>query len=147
MIIKLQMNESPKNTLTKTITDIIELSTAVLKDQTDIINPVFIVSTPTDANILGSNYITAAALGRSYFITDIKSVRNGVWEISAHVDVLSTYAQQIRAQRAIIRRQANSWNLYLNDGVFKVYQNTKAVTAAFPTGFSTYQYILAVAGQ
>lgn len=147
MIIKLQMNESPKNALTKTITDIIELSTAVLKDQTDIINPVFVASTPTDTNILGSNYITATSLGRSYFITDIKSVRNGVWEISAHVDVLSTYATQIKAQRAIIRRQANSWNLYLNDGVFKVYQNTKAVTAAFPSGFSTYQYILAVAGQ
>lgn len=147
MIIKLQTNTSPKNALTKEVTDVTTLSTVTLKDQTDIIDPVFVVTSPTDANVLASNYITAEALGRSYFITDIKSVRAGVWEISAHVDVLSTYATEIKAQRGIIKRQANAWNLYLNDGIFKVYQNTKAVTAEFPTGFSTYQYVLAVAGQ
>lgn len=147
MNIKLQLNNSPKNALTKDVTDILELTSVTLKNQTDIINPVFIVSTPTDTNILGSNYLYCSTLGRYYFITDIKSVRNGVWEITGHIDVLSTYATEIKAQTAIIRRQANSWNLYLNDGIFKVYQNTKAVTAEFPTGFSTYQYILAVAGQ
>lgn len=147
MILKLQTNSSPKNALTKELTDIIILSNVILKDQTDLIDPVFIVSTPDIEDIAAANYMQCDAFGRYYFITDIKSVRAGVYEITGHVDVLMTYAAQIKAQTAIVSRQAEKWNLYLNDGIFKVYQNTAVATAEFPTGFSTYQYILAVAGQ
>ena len=35
--------------------------------------------------------------GRYYFITDIRSVRDGLWEITGHVDALATYKPNIQA--------------------------------------------------
>ena len=90
--------------------------------------------------------MTILTFGRSYFVNNITSVRNGVFEISAHVDVLSSFKTQIRGNAAIIRRQENKWNLYLNDGVFKVYQNPMVLTKEFPNGFSAPEFVLAVAG-
>ena len=47
---------------------------------------------------------------------------------------------------AIVKRQENRWNLYLDDGSFKVYQNPMVLTKAFPQGFTTQEFVLAVAG-
>lgn len=38
--------------------------------------------------------------GRQYFVTGIKSVRQDLWEISGHVDVLGTYKSDIQATSA-----------------------------------------------
>ena len=146
MNVKLCTNNSPKNVLTKDVTQITELTTVVLKDNTSVIDPVFVVSSVSAADIAVTNYIECSTLGRKYFVTDVKSIRNGVWEISAHVDVLSTYDANIRLQNAIIHRQENEWNLYLDDGIFKTYQNPHIVTKLFPSGFTTQNFVLAVAG-
>ena len=50
---------------------------------------------------------------RKYFITDIQSIGSDRWEVSAHVDVLDTYASAIKSNSAVIRRQENVYNLYL----------------------------------
>lgn len=142
--IVLQRNDSESNRLTKTLTDILSLS-GTLKTETSIIDPVILVEADL-STLTGCNYCTIQAFGRSYFVTNIRSIRNGLVEISCHVDVLSTYATQIRANRAIVQRQENEWNLYLNDGVFKTYQNPQTVTKVFPAGFGTKHYFLTVAG-
>lgn len=142
--IVLQRNDSESNRLTKTLTDILSLS-GTLKTETSIIDPVILVEADL-STLTGCNYCTIQAFGRSYFVTNIRSIRNGLVEISCHVDVLSTYAAQIRANRAIVQRQENDWNLYLNDGVFKTYQNPQTVTKVFPAGFGTKHYFLTVAG-
>lgn len=142
--IVLQRNDSESNRLTKTLTDILSLS-GTLKTETSIIDPVILVEADL-STLTGCNYCTIQAFGRSYFVTNIRSIRNGLVEISCHVDVLSTYATQIRANRAIVQRQENDWNLYLNDGVFKTYQNPQTVTKVFPAGFGTKHYFLTVAG-
>ena len=146
MNLKLYTNNSPKNAVTKELSAVTELLNVVLKNEASFIDPVFVVSGVTDSDLATANYIECAALSRFYFITDIKSIRNGVWEISAHVDVLSTYADEIRQQTAIIHRQENEWNLYLDDGIFKTYQNPHVVTKLFPNGFTTQSFVLAVAG-
>lgn len=145
MKIVLQYNKSEKNKLTKTVTQLAEV-TGTLKNATSVIDPVFIVRNMTLANIKQCNYATIASFGRSYFVTGITSVREGLWEISCHVDVLSTYADQIRALPAVIRRQEYKYNLYLDDGVFKTYQNPNIITKAFPSGFDTQSFVLAIAG-
>lgn len=145
MNIILQTNDSPKNAIIKDVTDIVTVS-GLLKEQTSIIDPVFILSGVTGAMLADINYITVPALHRSYFVTGVESVRNNLWEISAHVDVLSTYADAILEQSAVIHRQENDWNLYLDDGIFKTYQNPHIVTKLFPSGFTTQNFILAVAG-
>ena len=63
-----------------------------------------------------------------------------------HVDVLKTYASGIRSNTAVISRQENQYNLYLQDGVFKTYANPHYEIRKFPSGFSGYHFILSVAG-
>lgn len=144
MDITLQINNSEKNRLDKNITDIITLS-GTLRDQTSIINPVIVIEGDL-SSFVNCNYMTISAFNRSYFINNITSINNNLFEISAHVDVLSTYKTQIRENSAIIARQEKKWNLYLNDGVFKTYQNPYIVTKAFPSGFTEQHFIFSVAG-
>lgn len=142
--IVLQRNNSENNKLTKTLTTIATYS-GTLKTDTSIINPIIIVQCDL-SDVANANYMTVSAFGRSYFITNIRSISNNLVEFSAHVDVLSTYATQIKACTGIVKRQENEWNLYLNDGSFKVYQNPMILTKAFPSGFTTQELVLAVAG-
>lgn len=142
--IELQVNSSERNRLTKSISTIATVS-GVLKEDTSIIDPVIKIECDL-SSFTGCNYMTIPAFGRSYFVNNIRSIRNGLVEFSCHVDVLSTFAGQIRNNRAITKRQENKWNLYLNDGSFKVYQNPMVLTKAFPSGFTTQEFVLAVAG-
>lgn len=147
MTLTFSTNKSPKNKLEKDLDLVQSCTSCQLKAQTDIINPVFMVSTIAAADLYKANYVYAPELNdRKYFITDIVSVKNGLWEVHCHIDVLSTYADGVKAQEAVIHRQENSWNLYLDDGLFKTYQNPKIGVTAFPSGFTTQNFVMAVAG-
>ena len=142
--IVLQQNNSEMNRVSKSITDIMTVS-GTLKEETSIIDPVIKIECDL-STVTGCNYLSIPAFGRSYFVNNIRSIRNGLVEFSCHVDVLSSFASAIRENTAIIKRQENKWNLYLNDGSFKVYQNPTVLTKAFPSGFTTQEFVLAVAG-
>lgn len=142
--IVLQRNNSERERLTKNVSTLLTVS-GVLKSETSIIDPVIMIECDLDA-VKNCNYMTISAFGRSYFVNNIRSIRNGLVEFSCHCDVLSSFASQIRANTAIIRKQEKQWNLYLNDGSFKVYQNPNVLTKAFPSGFRTQEFVLAVAG-
>ena len=142
--VALQSNASPKNQIDKSVTCVLSVS-GTLKEGTSVIDPVILVQAPL-STLVTANYMAISAFGRSYFITDIRSIRNDLVEISGHVDVLSTYAAGIRGNNAIIYRQENDWNLYLDDGSFQIYQNPSVLTRPFPSGFSTLEFVLAVAG-
>ena len=140
----LQTNNSEKNKLDKDITNI-ETVYGTLRSECSIIDPVITFS--ADLNVLKScNYMTIPKFGRSYFVTNIRSIREGLVELSAHVDVLSSFKSQIRSNKAIIGKSENEWNLYLNDGSLKTYQNSRIFTKEFPSGFSTQSFVLAIAG-
>lgn len=115
----------------------------VLKTATSILSPVIRIegTLPIDCN-----YFYISDFNRYYYIDDVKSITNDVYEISGHVDVLKTYETQIKNSTGIIARQENSWNLYVDDGSFKVYQNPKFKIDVFPSGFSDLTFVLAVAG-
>lgn len=138
----IQQNKSDTNVLTKDVTTLGTM-TGNLKDGTSILTPTILLtgSIPSDAN-----YMTIDTFGRKYFITDISSIKNNLYEVTAAVDVLSTYASQIRSCSGIVARQENMWNLYVDDGTFKVYQQPENTIKLFPNGFSTYEFVLAVAG-
>ena len=142
--ITLQRNNSERNRVTKDISALLTVS-GELKTETSIIDPVIMIECDLSA-VTGCNYITIPTFGRSYFVNNIRSVRTGLVEFSCHVDVLSSFANEIRGNTAIIRKQENKWNLYLNDGSLKVYQNPNVITRAFPSGFSRQEFVLAVAG-
>lgn len=142
--IVLMTNSSEKNKMDKTLT-IISTISGTLKNATSIIDPVIIIEGDL-SSFTGCNYMTIDTFGRSYFINNIRSIGNNLFEVSGHVDVISTYKTAIRRNSAIIRKQQNQWNLYLNDGSLRVYQNPQVVTKTFSTGFTKLEFVLAVAG-
>lgn len=143
--IKLQKNKSDLNVLTKNIEDVLSIE-GELRAETSIIKPIIRIET-SNTDIFNCNYMTIESFGgRKYFIDDITSVRNGIIQISAHVDVLSTYDAQIRKCTGIISKQTFNYNLYLDDGTLKAYNNPKIVTKSFPNGFTGESYLLLVAG-
>lgn len=140
----LQRNQSEKNALSKVVNDLATV-TGVLKNETSIVNPTIIIECNVSDFSL-CNYMSIPEFDRSYFVTDIRSIKNGLVEFTCHVDVLSSFAPYIRSNRAIIEKQENAWNLYLDDGTFRVYQNPMVLTKMFPSGFDTWEFVLAVAG-
>ena len=142
--IVLMTTRSPKNQLDKEMA-VLTTVTGTLKDNTSIIDPVIKIQCNLE-NVTNCNYMYISKFNRYYFVNDIVSITSNIIEISAHVDVLSTYKQEIRVNSGITKRQQNNWNLYLNDGSFKVYQNPRVVTKTFPLGFDTMEFVLAIAG-
>lgn len=136
-------NQSEKNKIGKNLTDAKDV-TGTLRENCDILNPSILVEYSTYPDY---NYIFIPEFKRYYFITNIVSVRFGLWQITAHVDVLESYKEDIKAQSAIIARQENKWDMYLNDGTFKSESYNKTATIKFPNDcFVDYNFILTVAG-
>ena len=145
MNIVLYVNESEINAVDKNITELTEL-TGTLREQSSIIDPIITLS-DIDNHVGKMNYAYIPQFNRYYFINNIKSVNNNLWELSCHVDVLQSFAAEIRAQSGIVERQENYFNLYLNDGnTFQVYQNPQIATIKFPAGFTDPCFIIAIAG-
>lgn len=144
--IKIQRNNSPDNKLTKSITDILDLE-GVLKNDTSLIDPVILIEANI-SDLRNANYMYIPSFNRRYFINNITSIKNGLIEITAHVDVLTTYKDEIRDCVGITERQEKQNNLLLNDGSLKVYQNPVIRVKKFPNGFNKNpEYVLAVAGR
>ena len=144
MIINFYVNHSEKNRLDKTLVSAFNLN-GELKEDCSIIDPV--IKIVGDVSSMASvNYMYIPSFSRYYFINNVISINNEICEVHAHVDVLSTYKDEIRAQRAVVSRQEKKWNLYLNDGVFKTYQNPYIITKAFSSGFTSQHFVLSIAG-
>lgn len=142
--IVLQRNNSEDTHVVKTLTTLQTFS-GILREQCSIIDPVIVFEEPV-TSFVGANYLTIESFGRSYFILSITALDTYRTEISAHVDVLSSFATEIKANKGIVHRQENRWNLYLNDGVLRAYQNPMVDTIVFPSGFSGQSYVLLTSG-
>lgn len=122
---------SPNNQLTKSFAAGTESFNVVMKENTDIFRPTFVIQ--TDVRLWNYNYIDGSAFsGRQYFITDIRSIGNNRYEVDAKTDVLSTWANEIKSNSAVIKRQENLFNLYLDDPEFHVYNYEQIQTLRFP---------------
>lgn len=144
--VTLHQTSSPRNKIGKTLEAGIDFS-CCLKDDCSILNPRLDVY--TDSDITGKNYMYIPAFGRYYFIDDIVSTNNGYWTISAHVDVLETFADSIKENNAIINKQENldMTNKYLNDGSFISQVDEFNTSYNFSGGFSDSPvFILICAG-
>lgn len=143
-IIELQQNTSEDNRLDKELTTLYSLE-GVLKDGTSIMTPsVLVQASPSSLAIC--NYATISAFGRRYYVTNISAFRGDLSQIDLKVDVLTSWKQEIRNCTGIVYKQENLWNMYLDDGTFKCYQNPIMGSFQFPGGFNSLNYILAVAG-
>ena len=85
------------------------------------------------------NYAIINSFGRKYFVKDINSVKNNLWELSMHVDVLDSYINEIKATKAIISRNEFEYNLYLNDDRWWLSQQRFVTTKTFEGGYGSFQ--------
>lgn len=112
--------------------------TGTLKDGCNVIDPVILVA----FNPTGFNYAFIGEFGRYYFMRDIRNVSNDLWEVHLHVDVLKSFASQIKASQCIVAKNANRYNLYLNDPNYKCYQDDyvliNELSGGFPIDQSTF---------
>lgn len=144
MILKLYKNLSEKNVVDKSITELAVL-TGTLRDDCSIINPVIQIEDTAGFDLKFTNYAYIEEFGRFYYINNIVC-KGHLFELDMHVDVLKTHANGIRANEAVISRQEQNYNLYLQDGVFKTYANPHIQIKQFPSGFSGYHFVFSVAG-
>lgn len=145
MTIKLFKNLSDKVVVDKNITQIGSDITGTLREGCSIIDPVIKFEHIVGSNLTTCNYAYIQEFGRYYYINNIECVGE-LFEVYMHVDVLKTYADGIRSNDAVIARQENNYNLYLQDGVFKTYSQPHIQVAQFPDGFEDFTFIFSVAG-
>lgn len=142
--ITLYVNSSENNRVTKSLSGGTTF-TCDFKDQSSIYKPSVLIGTGT--NLTGFNYAEISDFNRKYFITDIVVVRAGLYLLKLKTDVLSTWGSQVLAQPAVIARQENEFNLYLDDPEFKVYNNKQFDCFNFSSPFSkSLNFLLTVAG-
>lgn len=142
----LYTNNSADNVVNKNITQLVSI-TGTLRENCSIIDPVITVSDSVMNNAIAAvcNYAKIGQFARYYFVNNIVSIGK-FWEIHMHCDVLASFQTQLKALDAVIARQEKIYNLYLQDGYFKTYQNPHVSIKQFPNGFDTQQFVLAVAG-
>lgn len=123
---------SDKRKVDKSLNNISTLSCDIL-DDTSILNPRLKIK--YNSNLLSSNYIYIPAFNRYYFITNITTSKGYLW-IDATVDVLMSFKTEIKATKAIIKRQERQFNKYLNDEEYQSYAYEIISAYAFNTPFT-----------
>lgn len=143
--VKLMHNSSPVEKIGKNLDAGTEF-TCDLKADTSVLKPTLILQSAS--SLAGFNYMYIPDFNRYYFIDDIVSKNNVIWEVSGHVDVLQTYKAGILSNTAVLRRQQNKYNTYLNDDKWPVYTYDDVITFAFTNGGfkKSLEYLLVVAG-
>lgn len=144
MELNLYTNNSADNVVTKSIT-LLTSMTGTLRENCSIVDPVITVENINNAIAAVCNYAFIPQFARYYFVRNI-TLSGKLWIITMHVDVLASFQTPLKSLDAVIARNENRYNLYLQDGFFKTYQNPHVSIKQFPAGFTNHSYILAVAG-
>lgn len=94
-----------------------------LKNGSSIITPTFLVAGESfDYNYCSFN-------GRYYWITDITSVRNELWEVQCRVDVLGSWKNEILNSKGFVKYSSSDNNQYIKDGRNVVTSNVERTSS------------------
>ena len=140
----LYTNNSNNKVVTKDITALATLN-GTLRANCSMVNPIITVEAINNSIAASCNYAKIAEFGRYYFVNDI-IFTGKLYEIHMHVDVLSSFQTPLKSLDAVIGRSEQEFNLYLQDGYFKTYQNPMIEIKQFPSAFTEQCYVLSVAG-
>ena len=104
------------------------ITTIDMPHDNDILNPVFIIASNTA--VYTANYLHCATYGRYYFIKSVTAMTGGRIAVKCSVDVLQTYATEIKSCNATVIRTATGGKptMYI-DNKFPVYPSKKVVTS------------------
>lgn len=133
------------NVMGKNIPTATSTHTILLKDGCSVDNPVVTFSAVASA-IAPLNYAYIDTFGRYYFITDRKSLVNGVVELTLESDPLQSFKTEIGNCDAIIRRQENDANGYLQDDQYNAMAYEAVATRPWPNAIDDFSFILMTVG-
>lgn len=133
------------NVMGKAIPAATSTHTILLKDGCSVDNPVVTFSAVASA-IAPLNYAYIDAFGRYYYITDRKSLVNGVVELTLESDPLQSFETEIGACDAIIRRQQSEANGYLQDDQYNALAYEAVATQPWPNSIDDFSFILMTVG-
>lgn len=145
MTVTLYRNNSPPNYWTKDITQLWS-GEGTLRESCDILNPAILIEGDLAGILNSCNYMFIDGFFRYYYVTGIVVGNHNLYSIAGTVDALMSWKDYALDNYAIIARQENLYNLYLDDGVFKAYSNPIIQRLNFSGGFNTSEFILVVAG-
>lgn len=154
MNVTLYNNQSAANKIGKTLTNSYVISNAILRAECDILRPRFEISMNSDTfTAVNYNYCYIPLFNRYYFINDISQIRKDCMVIACQVDVLESFSSEILENTAVIERNEKLYNLYLNDPMFKCYQNSQITLRTFKKNGNDFEfdiddfsYIFTIAG-
>lgn len=137
-------NDSPNNKIGKDISAKGSI-TGTLRAECSIMNPVILFEA---SGIPNANYMYIGNFDRYYYINEIRSIRDGLWEVSGRVDVLQSYRSQILAQTVTLSDTGSAGaDPYMNSDVYQVKVKTKTDIVSFPSGLlDNGTFILITAG-
>lgn len=115
MRVILYNNKSDNNVVNKQIVRIKNMSNVIIKEDSSVINPVFIIKNIERQNIIKSNYLFSDEFSRYYYINNIVAINGGMFEMHCSIDVLFTYKNEIKRLTTLIDRQENVFNNYIVD--------------------------------
>lgn len=115
----------------------------LLKSPTSLHAPTFTIS----AGSFDYNYLKWD--DRYYFVTNVTSVRTGLWEVSAVIDVLATFKADILASTQFVCYSSQVGNAWLADTRIPVLKSTTAAKNSVLTGILSRIgcYILSAVGK
>lgn len=133
------------NVMGKTIPTATSTHTITLKEGCSIDRPVVTFSAQASA-IAPLNYAYIDTFGRYYWITERKSLVNGVCELTLESDPLESFSSGIRACPATITRNANQYNGYLKDSGYNAVAYEAIQYKRFPNALNDASCILVTVG-
>ena len=114
------------------------------KDDTTMESPAVIIS--SDAYSAACNYVYLDDTSRYYYVTDVTfSQQRCILQLK--VDVLMSFAAEIKLSKCIAARSSSSFNMYVNDERYNALEYSNVFTKPFPNSFSkSLEYVLIVGG-
>lgn len=143
MQITMYKNYSDNNVISKTLGQPLTL-TGSLRNESNVINPTIRIEIDNPALC---NYAYIPEFGRYYYITDMRSIRTNLWELSMHVDVLMSFADAIRALPVIVANAESDDSRYMTGEQWATTVKRKTDVISFPSGLlDTGEFILITSG-
>lgn len=145
MRVTLYRNNSPPDYWSKSIVQLWQ-GEGTLREPCDVLNPAILIEGDLSSILNRCNYMFIDDFSRYYYVTGMVVTGYTLYSVSGTVDALMSWKDFALANTAVVSRQENLYNLYLDDGVFKAYSNPVVQRLNFSGGFTTSEFILAVAG-
>ena len=144
MDITLCVTPSERNKIQKVL-QLQRTYSGTLRDESNVVTPTILLEIDNPTTF---NYLYIPAFSRYYFISEMTSVRNGLWRINCTCDALMSFAAAVLALDVLpIASGYDGQNQYLSGPQWESLVKDTTNVLTFPNGLSdTGEYVLITSG-